>query len=137
MVRRVLSVFAGLLAGYLVVALIEGISNGLYPPPSGVDMSDIDALRAHIATLPPQAFMIVWIAHVVGALVAGFVCVAISSEMWRTGPLILGILLLGAGVTNLVLIPHPVWFSIADALAYVPSALAGGYLALRFVSAEQ
>ena len=131
MARRVLSVLAGLLAGFFVVAAIEALSNRLYPWPADLDKSDLEAIQAHIASLPASALALVWLAHGAGALAAGFVCVAISRAMWRVGPIVLGVLLLSAGVTNLVMIPHPWVFTIADVLVYIPAALFGGALATR------
>lgn len=131
MARRVLSVLAGLLAGFFVVAVIEALSSRLHPWPADLDKSDLDAIRIHIASLPASAFALVWLAHAAGALAAGFVCVAISRAMWRVGPIVLGVLLLSAGVTNLVMIPHPWVFAIADVLVYIPAALLGGALATR------
>lgn len=131
MARRVLSVFAGLLAGFFVVAIVEALNSRLHPWPADLDKSDLEAIRLHIASLPAAAFAVVWLAHALGALVAGFVCVAISRAMWRVGPIVLGVLLLSAGVTNLVMIPHPWAFAIADVLVYIPAALFGGALATR------
>jgi len=31
-----------------------------------------------------------------------------------------------SGIANLLIIPHPVWFSIANVLIYLPAAIAGG-----------
>jgi hypothetical protein len=133
MARRVLSVFAGLMVGFLCVALIEAVSSRLYPLPAGVDVSDIEAFRAHVQTLPIMAFVLVLVAHVVGSFAAGFTCVSVSRQMWKTGPIIIGVLLLSAGVTNLVMIPHPVWFALVDILVFIPAALLGGLTASNVV----
>lgn len=129
MPRKVLSVFAGLLAGFVVVYLVELVSNALYPMPDDLDTSDVESLKAYVASLPAPAFAIVWLAHFAGAFAAGLTCVLVSRDMWRVGPIILGILLLSFGATNLVMIPHPPAFAVADVLVYIPAALLGGRVA--------
>jgi hypothetical protein len=43
--------------------------------------------------------------------------------------LIVGALLTVGGVINLIMLPHPLWFSAASLLTYLPMAWAGGLLA--------
>jgi hypothetical protein len=40
-----------------------------------------------------------------------------------------GSVLLIGGAVNLLRIPHPIWFSIADLILYLPTAVVGGVLA--------
>ena len=134
MARRVLGVFAGLLAGFLAVALLEAASVQLYPFSADLDPSDLEDLKTHVMSLPVQALVLVWMSHFAGSFVAGFTCVAVSPTTWKSGPVVLGVLLMSAGVTNLVMIPHPNAFVLADVLVYIPAALAGGLTATRLRS---
>ena len=134
MARRVLGVFAGLLAGFLVIALAEAGSTQIYPLPPDLDPSNLDDLGIHVKSLPVVAHFLLWMGHLAGSYVAGLVCVAVSPTTWKSGPVVLGVLLMSAGVTNVVMIPHPAAFVLADVLVYIPASLAGGLTATRFQS---
>ena len=127
--RRIAAVLLGLLAGFVVVALIESISSVVYQPPTDLDFNDLDAMREFVATLPTGAFVFVLLAHLCGSFIAGFVCVLVAKERWNAGSLGLGVFFLLAGIANLVMIPHPMWFGVIDVLLYLPAAFAGGAVA--------
>ncbi len=134
MAKRIGAVVAGLLAGFLVVGLIEGVSSWIYPPPQGLDFSDREALRAFVAGLPLGAFALVLVAHLAGPFAGAFTCGVIVRDPWLTGSLIIGGVFLLGGLVNLFLLPHPVWFAILDVLLYLPAAVAGGAVAHRWFS---
>ncbi|MGH8015959.1 MAG: hypothetical protein ACREBV_07200 [Candidatus Zixiibacteriota bacterium] len=126
MIRKILAVLAGVITAFVVVILVEAISALVYPPPPGLDMTDTEAMKEYVKTLPTGAFLFVlagWtIAAFVGGLVAGFIA--------KTKPMlfawIVGGVILLAGIYNLVVIPHPTWFSIsAVVLILLVSFLAG------------
>jgi hypothetical protein len=126
--RKILAVLVGMIAGFAVIGLVEGLSNTLFPVPAGVDTTDMEALKRHVMTLPASAMLLVLAAHALGALAAGYACARIARAHWPTGSWIVGGLLLCAGVANLLLLPHPAWFAVADVLLYLPLAHLGGRL---------
>lgn len=129
MKRSVVGVVLGLIAGFVVVGVVEGASSFVYGSPQGFDFSDTKALREFVGNLPVGAFFFIIAAHVLGSFTAAMTCSAIVRTRWLTCSLIVGSVLLVAGVANLVMIPHPLWFSIVDVLVYLPSAIAGGKVA--------
>lgn len=126
MQRKVLAILAGLIVGIFAVAAIEKISGTLYPPPRGLDPADTAALRQHIESLPTTAFVLVLLAHALGSFGSTFVCALIEKSKFVIGTWILGGTFLFFGILNLILIPHPFWFEVMDALLYLPMALLGG-----------
>lgn len=129
--RKILSIVLGLIAGGVGVALIEGVSSVLHPPPPELDFSDREAMGEFVATLPPLAFLLVLVAHAIGAFVVGLVCTLVYGRRFSIGVVIAAMLLLCGGILNLVMIPHPLWFSVADVVIYLPSALVGAAVAQR------
>ncbi len=129
MKRRVAGVIVGLMAGVLAVALLEGLSSLIYPPPADLDFGNSEAVGAFYGDLPIPAFLIVLAAHACGAMMGGFACAAMVRERWPAGSLMVGSVLLIGGAVNLLWIPHPIWFSIADLILYLPTAVVGGVLA--------
>ncbi len=131
MLRRFLGVIVGLAVGFVAVLLVEGLSLLFYPFPSGLDMSDVEAMRRHVENLPAGALVFVVVAHIAGSFAGAFACAAMVRHKWITGSLLIGILLLVGGLVNLFRIPHPIWFAIADVIVYIPFSLLGGRVGLR------
>jgi len=129
MSRNILAVVLALLAGALGVFLVESLSAFIYPPPADLDVADKEALAGFVEKLPTGALVLILVAHALGSLAGGVVCALVARRVWYGGAAIVGVLLLAAGVANLVMIPHPTWFSIIDVLLYVPLALLGCALA--------
>jgi hypothetical protein len=126
MLRRVLSVLAGLAAGFATVFLIEMISTSLFPMPAGLDPANAEAMRAYIAALPAAAFALVLFAMFSGALVAGLTAARLAGRQRRAG-WIAGGIVVAATVINIFAIPHPQWFAAAS----VGLAAVGAWLGAR------
>lgn len=122
MFRNVGAALAGVATAFVLVMAIEKAGHMIYPPPADLDYSDPGVMETYIATLPFLALlfpMIAWVsATFAGSLVA--------SKIGTANPLIfaaiVGGLVLAATIANLILIPHPLWFSIVSVAAIAASA---------------
>ena len=130
MVGKILSVIAGVIAGTIVIYLVEMLSSKVYPPPPGVDiMKDKQALIEFIKNAPLSAMLLVLSGYVLGSFVGGWVSSRISGSLRQA--LISGVVLMAFGIMNLVEIPQPLWFGISSTISYIPLAYLGGKLALK------
>ncbi|MCW5557565.1 MAG: hypothetical protein KIT22_07020 [Verrucomicrobiae bacterium] len=130
MIRRILAVIAGLIAGSVFNMGIIMLSWALYPPPKEA-MSDPAAMGAYIQSLPLPAFLIVLIAHAGGALVGGWVAALIARQSSLVlGGIVGGFFLVG-GIINVISMAAPLWFEIVDLASYIPCGLLGARLAPR------
>jgi hypothetical protein len=106
----------------LIVFLTEELVHMMYPMPAGLDASDTDDLRDYVATLPLSAFLMLmggWVtATFVGAVVADRIGTA---KVWIY-PTIVGGFMFAATTANLILIPHPHWFTAVSLAAILVSA---------------
>jgi hypothetical protein len=130
MIRRVLAVLLGLIAGGVFNMALVTVSQAVYPLPEGVDPNDFEAFRAHVQAhgLPTGSLMMVLAAHIGGSFVSGFVCGAIAMRPRYLAAAILGVFWACGGVAMLMMLPSPIWFAAADVLLYVPGALLGAKL---------
>lgn len=119
--RWIGGLLAGIVAAFVLVALIEGISSAAYPPPPGLDLDDMDAMKAHVAGLPIGAFLLVLLAWAAGALGGSFVASRILPGRDIAGGVVVGGLLLLGALANLMMLPHPGWFW-AVSLPLIPAA---------------
>jgi hypothetical protein len=128
MLRCILGVIGGLVCGSAVNMAIIMLSWLIYPLPQGTDLSDRDAMAAYIQSLPTLAFIVVLIAHAGGAFVGGVVAGLIA----RRSPVILGAIVGGfflvGGILNVMGMPCPLWFAVADLVSYLPCGIAGAII---------
>ena len=122
MIRNIGAALAGVVTAFVLVMLIEKVGLLIYPPPADLDFSDPEAIKPYIATLPFFALLFPMIAWVVATFTGSLV----ASKIGTANPLlfagIVGGLIFAATIANLIMIPHPMWFSIVSLLAIAASA---------------
>lgn len=132
-IKNVLAVIIGWLGGSIVNMQLIKIGHSVYPI-EGLNMEDpkyMEMLAEVMPTLDNEFFLFPFLAHALGTLVGAFIAgiMAVSNKMkFALG---IGVLFLIGGILVNIMIPGPLWFSIADLLiAYIPMAWIGGKLAL-------
>lgn len=107
----------------------------LVPLPEGVDITTKEGLKAALPLMKFQHFLFPFLAHALGTL-SGAYCVSrwTSTHQQRRGWIIGAVFFIG-GLMNIIGMPSPLWFSIADlTLAYFPMAWLGMKLSNRLHS---
>ncbi|HEY2981376.1 MAG TPA: hypothetical protein VGJ22_09370 [Anaerolineales bacterium] len=135
--RSIFAVVAGLILAVITLSLFEFGSSLLFPLPPGVDPSDPADLRAIISQIPVTAYIII----LIGWAVAAFVGAWLAGRLAGRAPLLHGIteavLLLIAGITNLLALPHPIWVWVLGIAAFIGFGYAGARAAAKRVAAPQ
>ena len=127
--RTIAGVVVGVVVAWLTIMLAEFASAPLHPMPAGLDMRDPESVAAFVATLPASALLLVLSGWVLGGLVGGYVAASISRK--PRAALTVGIVIVLGVIANAVMIPHPMWMTIAGVLLPVPAAWLGAKLATR------
>jgi hypothetical protein len=125
MMKRTIAVIVGVLAGVVVIALIQSLSHLIYPLPAGVDVNDTEAMKQVISTLPVGAFLFVLLSYAVGSFSGGLVSALIFKPGKYLDSVLIGSILMIMGLFTLLNIPHPLWFWIASLFIYLPMSLLG------------
>ncbi len=121
-----LIVIGGFVAGTAVIYLMESLIHLLYPLPAGIDIHDAQAMKEYVFSMPVAGLLLLIIGYEVGGFVAGFFAGLLSPGNRKKRLALLAGTVLTAGVAvNLILIPHPVWFTISSLVVFVPFALLG------------
>ncbi len=124
--RSILAVVLGLVLQVLVTSAIHLVGGLLWP--SGPLPQTAAEWEALMAKMPLEAKLFVILAHSMGALAGA----ALAARIARRAPvkhgMIVGALVMAAGLGNLLMIPHPTWMWIADLSLYLPAAYAGARL---------
>ena len=131
--RNVLAILAGIILGSIVNMAIIMLSSSVIPPPEGVNPSDMESLKASMHLFEPKHFLMPFLAHAFGTLVGAFVAGLIAINHRLKISLAIGLFFMLGGITNILLLHSPLWFTITDlALAYIPMAWLGYKLQKSF-----
>lgn len=130
--RGLLAVLLGLLLGSLLNMGLIQLGGRLLPPPAGADVATLAGLKAALPLFEPRHFLFPFLAHALGTLLGALVASAVMAGRSRLPAALVGGLFLLGGITNVLLLPAPLWFNAADLLlAYLPMAWLGDRLAAR------
>ena len=126
LMRNVLGCIAGLIIGSVVNMALVTIGPSLIPPPEGVDLSNVEAMKNSAHLLEPQHFIFPFLGHALGTLAGALVAFAIAASRKTLCAFIIGFMFLAGGITAALTIPAPVWFVVLDlVVAYLPMAWLG------------
>jgi len=130
--RNLVSITIGLVCGGLTAFLIASSGRGFFAEYQDVpNITEPLAFASFIETLPVGAFIVLLFAHGTGSLLAAFVATSLSGHARPTPAIAIGVLMLAGGIRNLILIPHPVWYQISEAIIYLPAVFLGYILSLK------
>lgn len=128
-VKNILAVVAGIIAGIIVNGGLIYISGSIIPPPAGVDPNDMESIKANIHLYETKHFIMPFLAHALGTLVAAFVAVKIAANRHVTLAMVIGVFFLFGGIMAVRMVGGPMWFQALDLLvAYLPMAFLGAKL---------
>lgn len=117
MVRKIAAAVLGIVAAGLIVAATEKLGHSVYPVPPDIDFRDPVQFGNYVEGLPIGAFIFVAGGWTSGTLGGGLLACFIARERPFVYSAIVGGFILVATIANLVMIPHPLWFSIGALIA--------------------
>lgn len=129
--RSISSVLMGFVTGFVIITLMEFANARLFPVPAGVDVTDPVALRAALGTRPAYSLALVIVGWALGTFAGAWVAARRVPELKILNGLIVGVIFLAGAITNMLEIPHPIWFWIAGLAVFLPAAFLGANLAAR------
>ena len=124
--RNILAVVFGLVAGGGVNMSLIVAGSSMIPPPAGVDVSDAQSIAASMHLFEPKHFVFPFLAHALGTLAGATTAFLIAASNKSVLAYVIGVASLAGGIAASFMIPAPVWFIILDLLvAYIPMAWLG------------
>ena len=111
--RLSLALFAGIIAAFITIALVETAGHALFPAPAGLDYADPAALKGYVDALPLAAKLFVLAAWLFGTVDGVFVACMIDRSRHRLCAGVIGTAVFLATAANLFIIPHPAWLAAA------------------------
>ena len=109
MLRNVGAVITGLVVGMFVNLALVQLNTVLFPLPDGVELTDSAQMRDAIQHLPAAAWILVFAAHLGQSFVGAWVAARLGASHWMTLAMIVGVVSLGAGIANAMMLSAPAW----------------------------
>ncbi|MCS6625009.1 hypothetical protein N0B44_19010 [Roseibacterium beibuensis] len=137
MLRAILSIVAGVVAAFVIVMLGDMLSHAVAASSAGAppsDMTDRAAIEAYMAGLPTTVFAVMLAGWTIAAFAAAFVAARFGRKGAWPGWVAAGVFLCATGA-NLLMIPHPVWMSVAGVVLVVVGGWIGARLGAKAVPA--
>ncbi|MDB9775595.1 hypothetical protein OAB47_05115 [Vicingaceae bacterium] len=132
LLRNILALLLGLFVGGTVNMGIITISGSIIPPPEGTDTTTMEGLKAAMELFEMKHFIFPFLAHAIGTLVGGLLASLIAASHQLKLALVIGAFFLIGGITMVLSVPSPLWFTIIDlGLAYIPMAWIGWKITRR------
>ncbi|MEM8909434.1 MAG: hypothetical protein AAGD05_16425 [Bacteroidota bacterium] len=130
-VRNVLALITGFVIGSVVNMGLITLGGSIVLPPEGVDVTNMESLKANMHLFEPKHFLFPFLAHALGTLVGAFVAAKLAATHQMKFAWGVGIFFLIGGIANALMLPGaPTWFVALDwVAAYLPMGWLGGKLA--------
>ena len=128
-----LALFGGLILGSVVNMGLIMVGGIVIPPPTGVDVSSMEALAEAMHLFQPQHFLFPFLAHALGTLVGALFAAKIAISNKVVFSILVSLFFLAGGIANVIILPSPLWFSALDLVgAYLPMGLLAYRLYLHY-----
>ncbi len=129
--RYILAILLGIIAGMAVNMGIILVSGHIIPPPTGANLTTEAGIKAAMHLMEPKHFLMPFLAHAFGTFMGALLAVKIASIRHMRAALIIASIFLVGGILNVIALPAPLWFNVLDLLvAYLPM----GWLAYKLGS---
>lgn len=128
--RNALAVVLGILIGGSLNGFLISISSSVIPLPNGIDPNDMEALMAKAKDFPAKNFIMPFLAHALGTMLAAIIAVKVAVSDHMKMAWIVGFIYFVFGIIMAFQIGAPMWYNVVDVLfAYFPMAFIGAKLA--------
>lgn len=121
--RSILAVLTGIISSVILITLINSFGNFFY---AGYVPRDVSEVNDALEVISQTALFFVLGVWVLGSFTSGLVAALIAKKNATNHALIAGLGLLLLGVLYVLIIPHPIWFSLVGLMVMLPFAYLGG-----------
>ena len=81
-IKNILAVIGGFVVGSAVNMGLITMGEYVIPPPSGLDVTDMDSLKDSMHLLESKHFVFPFLAHTLGTFAGAFAAVSLCSRRW-------------------------------------------------------
>ena len=115
----------GLVSAIILYRIGEHVNFQLHPFPDSIDITDREKLKIYLDDQPQSLWVVILCVWSLGSFVAGYIIKQVCRSQNLSLPLIAGCILTVIGTKNVFDLPHPVWFTWASFITFIPLVLVG------------
>lgn len=135
--RNILAVIVGVVVGGALNMTLVIVGPRVIAPPAGVDVMNVESLRASIHLFEPKHFLCPFLAHALGTLAGALTAFLVAASYRSVFAYLIGAINLAGGISAAFMIPAPVWFIVVDlGAAYIPMAWLATLLGRRIIGSR-
>ena len=135
LIRSLAVVIGALLLAFVGVIAVEVVSSILHPFPPGIDPTDMEACKAHVARYPTGVLLLCTVGWWLTVLASCWLATRLGANRHPAHGVVVGLILLALAVFNMAMLPYPSWFWI-NLLTFPACSLGGIWLARRGMKQE-
>lgn len=130
LLKNILAVVAGIVVGMIINFALVLLGSTIIPLPAGIDPANPESIRAGLDLIEFKHLIFPFLGHALGTLAGAFTAAKLAMSHKMRFALGIGIIFLILGIINLLAVPSPLGFAVADLiLAYIPMGWLGGIFA--------
>jgi hypothetical protein len=126
--KSLIAIVAGIVVGGVTGYLVQTAGNLLLSATMGIEPISAQGAAALGMPRATETLLVIVAGYVLGTMAGGFVAAKLAPSRREYHAVAVGVFQMVLGVIALLLFPHPLWFSVATVLAFVPGALLGSAL---------
>lgn len=130
--KNVISALVGIIVAFAITMGFEWLGSQIFPLTEGSDPTNMAWLKSNMDKIPIGAMNAVIAAHFLG-IMGGMFIAGLTSKVSMVPAYVVGFVMITGTLTNLIMIPHPTWFMIADVIMVFAGFFFGKSLAQRNV----
>ncbi len=124
LMRSVGAIVASLVVATVLIIAVEAVSAIFYPFPPGVDTSDIEVVKTHVANCPHWVLALAVVGWGGTVFASAWLATRLGAGRHPAHGIAVGSLLFLAAAFNMFMLPYPIWFEIVNLLIF-PLAIFG------------
>ncbi|MCH8276694.1 MAG: hypothetical protein IIA50_04030 [Bacteroidetes bacterium] len=128
--KKLFSLLMGLVAGVIVIILIQLISHLVFTMPEGLEVTHYGQWGRYLDQMPKSAIAAILLGWFGGAYVASYIATRSSKDISLLSAAMEGLLFTGGGVMILSAASYPAWMWIVGIASIVLGSLLGGQKAI-------
>ena len=129
MLRKLAAAVVGIIVAIATIQVVELLGHLVYPPPADIEFDNVEQVREFMASLPTGSILFVGAAWAVGTFLGTLAGALLSKSKPLPYAIVVGGIVLAGAATMLLIIPHPLWFTIAAPVAVIIAAILAMYAA--------
>lgn len=129
-IKNILALVVGVIVGIIIIVIGEALVHIANPLPTGFDVSDTDALKAHVSNSPFSLHLLILLNYGFACFVGGLTASSIAIDKKMNQAMSIGGIFMGVGMFSLITL-HPLWVVICSVFVFLPFAYLGGMMSLK------